>query len=254
MTFAAGALSVPGDLALRVSRENYAGFLGYPEGRLATGRAAALARTSRDWFEGRARPWVYARTLDIAETTAETISLENGTSFASARLAGRLREIGAIHLVASIVTAGAEVDTASARLWRDDRPDEAYFLDRFGAAVAVHLGAWAGEHLRAAARRAGLGLGPGYSPGHDGWDIAEQVRLARSLTRPERSIGERLPGSLRVLESGMIDPKNSLLGVFGVSERPEAAEQQWLRHKCSWCSLAGCGLRGRPSQSGARGP
>lgn len=240
-----GALPVPGDLARQVAEESYARLLGYSGGGLPGGRVAALAERGREWFERRARPWSYARALDLARLTGETVELGDRRSFTSPLLAGRLREIGADRLVAAVVSAGAEVDEASARWWRDDRPDEAYFLDRFGAAAAVHLAAWAGDHLRAAAARAGLGLGPGYSPGYDGWSLTDQVEVAASLTGTAGGDGGPLPGPLRVLESGMIDPKNSLLAVFGLTTDQEAAERQWRRHKCSWCSLAGCALRGR---------
>lgn len=236
-----GSLPVPPDLAHRLPEESYAALLGYPEGILPDGRAEALARASRQWCEEHAAPWAYAAGVAIERTTPDRVDLASGPSLSSARLAGRLAEIGADRLIVAVVTAGAEVDAAAAEHWREERPDEGYFLDRFGAALAIRLGAWAAEHLRAVAQGAGLDLGPGYSPGYDGWDLADQVRVARLLPDP--------PGALEVLESGMIDPKNSLLAVFGATDRPRAAERQWQRHRCSWCSLSGCGLRGRPSLS-----
>lgn len=232
-----GPLALPADLARRVSEERYAALLGYPPGTPPAGRAVALTRSSREWFDRNATPWACARTVRIASLTPERVEVESGPSFISTVLAGRLIEIDARRLVVAAVSAGPEVDEASARHWSEDRPDEAYFLDRFGAATAVHLGAWVGERLRNLAAGAGLGLGPGYSPGYDGWSLADQVVVAECL--PEA------PGHLRVLESGMIEPKNSLIAVFGLGERLEAVEEQWRRHGCSWCSRAACGLRGR---------
>ncbi len=239
----AGALPVPADLARRVTEESYARLLGYPDGRLPGGRVAALADRSRRWFARHAAPWSFARPLVLGRIAGARVPLADGPTFTSRRLAERLGEIAADRLVAAVVTAGSEVDVASARLWREDRPDEAYFLDRFGAAVAVHLGAWTGEHLRALAAAGGLGLAPGYSPGYDGWPLGDQVELAGCLTRSRAGDRDPLPGPLRVLDSGMIEPRSSLLAVFGVTADRAASERQWRRHKCSWCSLARCALR-----------
>ena len=229
-----------------MSDEAYAALLGYPRTARPSARAAALARASREWFVREARPKAFAETWEISHTTPAGVELATGVRFASAVLAARLDEIGARLLVVAAVTAGSEVDLASGEHWRHDRPDEAYFLDRFGAAAAIHLGAWAGERLRRAAASSGLGLGPGYSPGYDGWDLSDQVALASLLPTAGQN--------LRVLDSGMIEPKSSLLAVFGAGDDLNAADRQWRRHRCSWCSLDGCGLRGRTSLSSPSGP
>jgi hypothetical protein len=88
------------------------------------------------------------------------------------------------------ITAGREAEEEAAKLWAADRVDEAYFLDRLAAAVVEHLA---------------LSLGTPRSPGHRGFPIEEQARLYGLLE----------PSEIELLPSGMLNPKNSLLAVYG---------------------------------------
>ncbi len=249
-----GRLAIPEPLAELVTDDAYARLLGYPSGAIPDGPVAARAREARDWFERQARPWAWVRILPIARASTDKLTLQAGPTLTSERLAALLEAMHADRLVIALATSGEQVDAEAAERWRQDRPDEAFLLDRFGAAAAIRLGAWVGEHLRATANAADLGLGPGYSPGYDGWDLTDQVDLAACLGGPGSEPTAALPGPLRVLPSGMIEPKSSLLAVFGLSSRRAAAERLWLRHPCSWCSMAGCTLRGRQSKPPALGP
>jgi hypothetical protein len=214
----------------------YAALLGYPDQGLPDGRILELATASRQWFREHARPWGRARVLAVRALDRERIELDNGVALNSSALAARLRQGGSTELIVAMVSAGAEVDLRSATLWRHDRPDEAYFVDRLGAAAARRLAGWVGDHLRAEASRGDLDVLPGYSPGFDGWSLDDQKPLADCLGNDE-------PGRFRVLDSGMIDPKNTLLAAFGVTELRAVAEDAWRRHPCSWCSLADCRVR-----------
>jgi hypothetical protein len=94
---------------------------------------------------------------------------------------------------AAAITAGFEVEEEVAQLWAKERVDEAYFLDRLAAAVVEHLA---------------LSLGTPRSPGHRGFPIEEQSRLYALLE----------PTEIKLLPSGMLNPRNSLLALYG----PEA--------------------------------
>jgi hypothetical protein len=87
------------------------------------------------------------------------------------------------------VTAGSEVEEQVMRLWAEERVDEAYFLDRLAAAVVEHLAA---------------SLGKPRSPGHRGFPLEVQFRLFAELAPP----------GMKILPSGMLSPKNSLLAVY----------------------------------------
>ncbi len=233
-------LPVPADLAQRVDEAEYARLLDYPQRGIPAGRARRRAMQSRDWYAQNGRPWAFANTVAIDQVAGAEIRLANGELLTSKVLAQRLEAAAANALVVAAVSAGSAVDEHSLAHWREGRPDEGYFLDRFAAAVVEHLAAWAGQHLRGLAVARGLGLLPSYSPGYQGWDLEQQARVARCLDAGGSSPS---PRSFEVLPSGMIRPKSSLLAVFGLTPQIEIGENAWRRQTCSWCSLTDCGFR-----------
>lgn len=235
-----GELPVPSDLAARIAQAEYARLLDYPDRRIPAGRARQRADAGRDWYEHHGRPWAFARVLAIDGTTGAGIRFESGAVLTGQALGRRLGEAGATALVVAAVSAGTAVDERATALWRDQRPDEAYFLDRFAAAVVEHLASWAGRHLRSLAFGHGLGTLPGLSPGNEGWDLGQQTVAAQCLTAGGAAPP---PRSFEVLPSGMIRPKSSLLTVFGMTPRLDSAEAAWRRQSCSRCSLTSCGFR-----------
>jgi hypothetical protein len=112
------------------------------------------------------------------------------------------RVVGAESFAA--ITAGSEVEEEVLRLWAEDRVDEAYFLDRLAATVVEQLA---------------LSLGSPRSPGHKGFPLEEQSRLYALLEPP----------GIELLPSGMLNPKNSLLAVYG---QKSAAASPCMR--CDW--------------------
>lgn len=132
-----------------ISTREYARLLGCPPGKLVEGAVAERAEGARAWYERNGRPRVFSRNAVVA------------------------------------ITAGAEVEAEIARRWQDDRVDEAYFLDRFAAAVVEHL-----------ARSVGV------SPGLEGWDLEQHFELMRIL-------GPEAP--VELLHSGMLKPVHSVL-------------------------------------------
>jgi hypothetical protein len=178
----------------------------------------------------------------IDRLDAAQVVLADGRRLTSELLAERLRSANAPALVIAAVSAGAQVDERCDLLWRQNRPDEAYCLDRFGAALVEHLSDWAAHALRDSPGAEGLAVLPGYSPGYDGWDLAEQTLVAAALLS---GAADPPPGPFEVLSSGMMTPRSSLLSVFGLTPHAERAERMWARHRCTWCSFPGCGLRAR---------
>ena len=263
MSYLSERLTTDNDVARKVSSEDYARLLGYPADWPLERTVLNLAESSRDWYRCHGRPWIFARQVDIVRIEEREIELAPhfapgapgagapGATLLSSVLARRLRRAEAEALAVVTVSAGPEVDQRAARLWQGERPDEAYFLDRFGAAVAEHLAAACGETLRTANSAGRLVALPGYSPGYSGWDLAQQTLVYDLLTDGLR---EPLPGPLRVLESGMLTPKHSLLAVFGMTLRYDLATQAWAKNRCAWCSLTDCSFRraqsteGRPSR------
>jgi hypothetical protein len=231
--------------AVHVDDAEYVRLLGYPRGRTLEGRALELAEMARAWYAEHGRPWVVARQVERLSVAGGTICLD-GARFASTRLERTLREAGADRAVLVAVSAGPEVEAEAQRRWRDEKPDEYFFLEIYGSAVVEQLVVSAGARLCAAAEPNGLAVLPHYSPGYPEWDIAEQGRL--------RALLGGAPGPLDVLESGMLRPKKSLLAVFGVTPHVERVRRVTDLVPCQGCSLVGCQYRRAPYGDRRRRP
>lgn len=131
--------------------EEYARLLGYPHGKPLRGAVLERAEQASAWYERHGHPRVFVRDSVAA------------------------------------ITAGTEVEAEIARRWREDRVDEAFFLDRFAAGVVEHLA-----------------LSIGISPGASGWEIERHVELMKIL-------GPEAP--VELLASGMLKPVHSLLAL-----------------------------------------
>jgi hypothetical protein len=84
---------------------------------------------------------------------------------------------------------------------------------------------------------------PHYSPGYAGWDVVDQNKLFELISRGKT---EPFPQSLDVLSSGMLRPKKSLLGVFGLTRRTAAALASPTLAPCERCSFSPCQYRRKP--------
>jgi hypothetical protein len=104
-------------------------------------------------------------------------------------------------------------------------------------AASFRLCEWADAHR--------LAIPPHYSPGYPDWDIAEQGSL-RDLIGLERR--PELPETVEVLASGMLQPKKSLLAVFGVTPHVDRVQRRTSLVPCTNCSLMACRYRRAPYQ------
>jgi hypothetical protein len=84
---------------------------------------------------------------------------------------------------------------------------------------------------------------PHYSPGYGGWDVSDQGPLF-DLVRKTRD--HALPADVRVLESGMLQPKKSLLAVFGYTRRLDKVKALPGLVPCENCSFSPCQYRRMP--------
>jgi hypothetical protein len=138
----------------------------------------------------------------------------SGRELRRAGLCRRLAPAGAHAFVALAASAGPEVAEEADRHWKEGRPDEAYFLDRYGAAVAERLVRWSAAALARCGLADGETLLPHLSPGCGDWELGEQHRLW-SLLFGDGSCGS---GPLRILESGGLFPRHSVLAGMGVAK------------------------------------
>jgi len=224
---------------IAVDEAEYMRLLGYPRGRELDGRAAELAAWARAWYAENARPWVYAREADSFAVDGVSMVIESAP-FAGNRLQRTLEQAGAHSVILAAASAGAEAEEEAQGLWRDEKPDEYFFLEMFAGAVVEHLVTGIGARLCAWAEERSMAVLPHYSPGYSGWEIAEQPRLLALLR------GRALPGPLDALSSGALRPKKSQLAVFGVTRHVDRVARLSQLRPCENCSYGPCQFRRAP--------
>jgi len=133
--------------------DEYARLMGYPPGKPLEGDVLARAEEAIAWYREHGRP----------------------------------REMRRGHV--AVFTAGPEVEARVADLWKQERVDEAYFLDRLAAGIVEQMARATGH----------------YSPGYKGFPIEAQAELM-AILGPEAPV--------ELLSSGMLKPVNSLLAVI----------------------------------------
>jgi hypothetical protein len=175
-----------------VEEREYARLLGYPWGTALEGDVRGRAEQAAEWYERHCKPSVYCVSPADTEYTVTAI------------------------------TAGHHVDIEVDRLWNAGRIDEAYFLDRYAAALVEKLA---------------NDLGPYQSPGTGKLRFDEQWRLF-SYIAP-------LNPEIEILPSGMLKPKNSLLALSNPHPalRADLSRRERLWNPCTRCALADCSFR-----------
>lgn len=226
---------------VNVQPAEYKRLLGYPRDVVPEGRARELAEWARQWYAKNGQPWVYARQAEELKITNGSIAID-GVSFTSGPLRKTLLDAEANGAILVAVSAGPEVTSEAQRLWLEEKPDEYFFLEIFGSAVVEHLTTMTGARLCAWAEGRGMSVLPHYSPGYPEWDIAQQPRflelIKRAATWPKSGI--------EAMESGMLNPKKSLLAVFGLTHHNERVRRITELIPCENCSFNPCQYRRVP--------
>jgi hypothetical protein len=223
---------------VQVEPAEYLRLLGYPRGYVVGERSRELADEARQWYGRHGRPWIYARQTECLEISNGSVRID-GVPFASPRLQTTLRKAEAHSAFLVAAGAGPEAEEQAHRLWREEKPDEYFFLETFASAVVEHLFTAAGARLCAWAEEHGMAVLPHASPGYGQWDIAEQASLLRLV----QSTGHALPGRLDALASGALLPKKSQLGVFGLTRYASRVRRLTDLVPCHNCSFDPCQFR-----------
>ena len=226
------------DVAVQV--DEYVRLLGYPRGWVLGDRARELADWAREWYARNGRPWVYARQADAVHTQDDGVVID-GVAFSSSRLRHTFRAAEVHGAVLVAASAGPELELEAQARWRDEKPDEYFFLEMYGSAVVEHLVTVTGARLCAWADGEGSAVLPHYSPGYPEWTIEEQPQLLDLIARGRR---DAIP--LDLLDSGMLRPKKSLLAVFGVTRHTDRVRRLSELSPCENCSFAPCVYRRAP--------
>jgi hypothetical protein len=222
---------------VKVQTTEYQRLLGYPPAHELSGRAKELAEWAHTWYAEHGLPWIYAREAGRIGTSGTSVIVE-GVRFHSGVLRRRFEQAAADSAVLAAVSAGPEIEHEAQKLWREEKPDEYYFLEVLGSAVVEQLITMTGSHLCTWADGQGMAVLPHYSPGYPGWDVAEQSRLLELF----QGAGT-IPGNLEALESGALRPKKSLLAVFGLTRQTQGVRRLTEMVACESCSLPACEFR-----------
>ena len=224
---------------INVRESEYKRLLGYPIDYELSGRAKELAEWARQWYMGNGKPWVYAVKTDELDIQNGRFRI-NGVKFTSKKLRDQLAK-GKVHSAfIAAISAGKECEVKSHQLWQEGKPDEYFFLEIFGSAVVEHLVTNTGARFCAWADEQNLAILPHYSPGYAGWDVSEQAKLNELIFQKKIN---HLSGKLEVLETGMLNPKKSLLALFGISPDLNKIKNLSELIPCNTCSLLSCQYR-----------
>jgi hypothetical protein len=200
--------------------------LGLPPCAELDEKLTSLVDQARATYRQIGQPWCRVQLMSIQKITDDTIYLDEDCRFVSTFLAGGLKNAGAHAILATAISAGMRTDAAIDEMWKTDRPDEAMVLNAYTIAIVEHLRWKIGNHLQNQLQADALTLLPHYSPGYEGWSLADQAQLFRLLRRHDN--GEKMP--LELLPSGAMRPNKSTLLINGVTRKVDSqqfAPQYW---------------------------
>lgn len=224
-----------------VSEAEYKRLLGYPFDHQLSGKARELADWARDWYSQNGHPWIYSILLENLEYENEILKIEN-IELSSKILYNQFYDSGSDKAVLAIVSAGKECEENARRLWHENKPDEYFFLEIYGSAVVEHLVAVGGFFLCDWADKNKSAVLPHYSPGYTGWKIEDQNELWNLIINYKTE----LPGEINLMDSGMLNPKKSMLALFGITKHIEKAANFSELIPCKSCSFNPCQYRRLP--------
>jgi hypothetical protein len=228
-----------------LSDREFERLLGYPPEARPEGPTLDLMREARAWFEQQGRPWVTARVCALQSVDDGVIRLGGGGVLNSGVLAARFAAAEAGDLVALAASAGSEVVEEVARLWATDRPDAAFVLDSYASAYVEEIVRIASVDLCEWAEPQAMAVLPRYSPGYEGWPLTDQAAVLDALLSAPSA---PLPGPLRILSTGMLEPTKSQLSVFGLTRSAEALTLLEELCPCLSCSMVDCRYRRAPQR------
>ena len=227
---------------VNVKEDEYKRLLGYPIDYEITERARDLADWAREWYNKNGHPWVFAIRIDGLDTKNETLSIK-GIELTSNRLRQQFTEAEVQSTIMLAVSAGKECEEKAHRLWNEGKPDEYFFLEVYGSAVVEHLVTTSGFRFCEWAENNNMMVLPHYSPGYPGWKVEDQEKILQIFLQ---NTTQDLPGKIQLFETGMLNPKKSMLAVFGVTKQISKIQNLKELIPCESCSLTNCNYRRVP--------
>lgn len=228
-----------------VQSSEYHRLLGYSKDHRLEGEEAILASWAPIWYQQSGQPFHYSRKIKLASHSiqGDQIHLSTGHVLTSKVLAERFSQNDVHEIIVFGVSAGEKLSLQAEQFWVDDKPDKAYFLDKYGSAVTERMTwslclRWSQE-----AQDQNMALLPHYCPGYSDWDLGDQKILLERLAE-----NQVRPLELSLTESGMLHPNKSQLGIFGLTRclKNVVSFQDYV--PCQQCTLNDCDYRREPCQ------
>jgi hypothetical protein len=243
---------------INVQPAEYKRLLGYPREHVLRERPRELADWARAWYAKNGKPWVYAREVNNVRLGDGSIDID-GVSFTSKRLHKTLADADAHGVVLVAVGAGPEVENEAHRLWKEEKPDEYFFLEIYGSAVVEHLvttiAASRVDQSHARSRPAGKSGGDGIRNAPPEEIAAGGVRSdAAPRSRPSAdglSALRKLLVRLVPIPSRAVHPRGGVFQIGNLAERRQrrrgrgsradavARDLRNVRHECQGAAAMG---------------
>jgi hypothetical protein len=223
------------ELAAAVPREEYHRLLQVPRSINLQGELHRLAMNARTWYSENGSPFAAWREVAVKDIQSPVVEIDDGVQFDSATLAQRLTAGEAQSLILLAASAGSEVADEVSKCWSEERPDEAFFLDRFAVAITEQLIQSSAIALCRQAETQQTTLLPHLSPGCGNWNIEDQHKLMDLLAPGKKEIGP-----IHMMETGALHPQYSVIAAMGVTRRKFASSPKDI---CRSCDLNPCTYR-----------
>jgi len=127
-------------------------------------------------------------------------------------------------------TAGAGTGERSREIMMGGDPLKGYILDIIGSLAADAASDLMQEELAVSVGQSGLKITNSYSPGHCGWNVADQHKLF--MLMPDNFCG------ISLTESALMEPIKSTSGFIGIGEHV-----RYNNYTCSYCDIKDCAYR-----------
>jgi len=224
---------------INVLESEYKRLLGYPEDYSVNDRVREIMEKTRQWYSKHGKPWMYVRQVESFEIKKDHF-LINGKEFISNRVSAQMSESEGHSVVASVVSAGKNCEERARQLWQEEKPDEYFFMEVYASAVVEHLISIAAGEICSWADRNSMAVLPRYSPGYPEWEIGEQQKLFDVIVQNKNY---NFPEEIHVMHTGMLNPKKSLLSIYGLTCHLDKVQRTTNLIPCENCSMANCQYR-----------
>jgi len=228
-----------------VSEAEYKRLLGFPDDFIIAESDQHIVERmdkAKEWFNLYGKPWTFTKLIEDFEIADDHIEI-NGVKFISSVLRDKMKQAKAHAVVLVAMSAGSEAEARAGVHWKENEPDDYFFLEMYASGVVEALVTQVGAQLCGWAEQHGNKVLPHYSPGYVGWDIEDQKSLFNLFQNGNKHL---FSDRLEMLSTGMLKPKKSLIGLFGITRKENVAAEVNSLIPCEQCSLSDCTFRRLP--------